>query len=214
MTRICIKCDLMKSDIEIGRNECKECRKIDRKHRDAKRASRKFVDVPESKKCSVCSIEKSQIDFFRSKVSLDSLERECKSCRIERDAKARVKRIENDPRRCKLKSMTDQAKVRSRKLGLPCDITLEWMMEKFYHMDACPALNIAFDWHIIGNSNCQASPSLDRIIPELGYIKGNVQLISYKANTMKNDASFEELQRFCEWVNRMLDNTNVVSMAA
>ena len=44
------------------------------------------------------------------------------------------------------------------------------------------------------------SPSLDRIIPELGYIKGNVRVISYRANTMKQDASLAEIKRLAEWL--------------
>ena len=38
------------------------------------------------------------------------------------------------------------------------------------------------------------SPSLDRINPNLGYIKGNVWVISYRANMIKNNATLEELE--------------------
>lgn len=44
------------------------------------------------------------------------------------------------------------------------------------------------------------APSLDRIVPSLGYIPGNVWVISRKANVMKNDATYEELQEFSKWV--------------
>lgn len=37
------------------------------------------------------------------------------------------------------------------------------------------------------------SPSLDRIDNRLGYIKGNVRVISFRANSLKSDATKEEL---------------------
>jgi len=40
------------------------------------------------------------------------------------------------------------------------------------------------------------SPTLDRLVPELGYVKGNIRVISYKANAMKSDASIQEIEKF------------------
>jgi hypothetical protein len=37
-------------------------------------------------------------------------------------------------------------------------------------------------------------PSLDRIRPERGYTKGNIWVISNRANTLKNNATLEELE--------------------
>ena len=45
-----------------------------------------------------------------------------------------------------------------------------------------------------GRGRADSSPSLDRIIPALGYTKGNVWVISLRANRIKNDASVQELQ--------------------
>lgn len=50
------------------------------------------------------------------------------------------------------------------------------------------------------------SPTLDKLIPHLGYIKGNVRVISHKANTIKQNASVEELRRVAHWLEGELSN--------
>ena len=43
------------------------------------------------------------------------------------------------------------------------------------------------------------SPSVDRINPLKPYTKDNIQIISYKANRIKNNASFKELILLGRW---------------
>lgn len=64
----------------------------------------------------------------------------------------------------------------------------------------CPILEVPL---IIGTKdNYEYSPSLDRIDNSKGYIKGNIQVISKKANSMKNSATLGELKAFCRNVLR------------
>lgn len=61
----------------------------------------------------------------------------------------------------------------------------------------CPVLGIELDYDVRGHGNSQDnSPSLDRIDNTKEYIKGNVQVVSKLANTMKSNASPEMIQRF------------------
>lgn len=83
------------------------------------------------------------------------------------------------------------AKDRAKKKGIPCEITIDDIVIPEY----CPILGCKLE--VLSGPN---SPSLDRINPALGYIKGNIQVISCKANVMKNDATEDELRKFAEWV--------------
>lgn len=77
--------------------------------------------------------------------------------------------------------------------GVAFDITeddLDWPTH-------CSYLGVELDY---GDGNARASntASLDKIVPNLGYIPGNVQIISLRANKMKSDASHEELLTFAK----------------
>lgn len=79
------------------------------------------------------------------------------------------------------------AKCRAKKKGLPFAITIDDVVVP----EVCPLLGIPLERGMKGfNAN---SPSLDRIIPEKGYVKGNVWVISMRANSIKRDATLEEL---------------------
>lgn len=54
-----------------------------------------------------------------------------------------------------------------------------------------------------------SSPSLDRIDNRMGYVPGNVWVISWKANRMKSDASMEELRVFCTNMLALLETQTV-----
>lgn len=46
------------------------------------------------------------------------------------------------------------------------------------------------------------SPTLDRVHNHLGYTKGNVEVISKKANTHKGNMSFEEIERMYNYMKK------------
>lgn len=66
--------------------------------------------------------------------------------------------------------------------------------------EICPILEVPI---IVGTKGeYEYSPSIDRIDNSKGYIKGNVQIISKKANSMKNSATSTELITFCKNILR------------
>lgn len=71
----------------------------------------------------------------------------------------------------------------------------------------CPLLGIPLKYrHQEGHSNDPDRATIDRIDSTRGYTKDNVWVISRLANTMKNCASLDQLQTFCENTLRFLEN--------
>lgn len=89
-------------------------------------------------------------------------------------------------------------KKRAKAKGLEFNLTHEDVV----YPDVCPVLQIPLQRNIGGKKSTANSPSVDKIRPELGYVKGNVQVISQKANAMKHNATPEELRMFAKWVLR------------
>jgi hypothetical protein len=89
----------------------------------------------------------------------------------------------------------------AKKRGIPiefCDATEFAIYIKSIAPDKCPVFNKKFVER--GNGFDKLSPSIDKINPKKGYIKGNIQVISMLANCMKRDAAPAELKAFAEWV--------------
>lgn len=91
------------------------------------------------------------------------------------------------------------AKFRASHSGLPFNISLEDVVIPVL----CPLLSIPL---VKGIKEARPdSPSLDRIRPDLGYVKGNVQVISRKANLSKSNLSFEEFERlYLNWKAKLI----------
>jgi hypothetical protein len=88
-----------------------------------------------------------------------------------------------------LKRLYCGAKSRARRLEQDFDISLS----DLFMPEMCPVLNIPL-FRTEGKAT-DNSPSLDRIDNSKGYIKGNVRIISHKANKHKADLSLEDIHR-------------------
>ena len=123
--------------------------------------------------------------------------------------KAAMEKFRVNAKRSQLKSRESnrigyalyKAKRRAKEKKVPFDLSAEYLEEIFPKDNLCPVFGLSFEW---GGGSDEASrdnsPSLDRIVPELGYVEGNVVWISNRANILKRDATWEELQRVAEWL--------------
>lgn len=98
----------------------------------------------------------------------------------------------------KEKELWRGARDRAKKHNIPFDIDISDIIIPKY----CPALGI----EIFRNNRkiLDSSPSVDRIIPELGYVKGNIAIISWKANKLKSNATWQDLEAISKWLKSLV----------
>ena len=97
-----------------------------------------------------------------------------------------------------LRSMINNAKARAKKQNIPFNITIDDITVP----EVCPVLEIPILWAVGQGRMSDNSPSLDKIVPELGYVPGNVCVISWRANRLKSDATLAELESVCDYVRQ------------
>jgi len=171
------------------------------------------------KKCTKCKIEKTSIEFYNSKTTEDKLTYSCKTCmttyrqqnkeksklymrslREFDNEKVKLTRNKSYRNTSPLEKILRQSKHRAKAKYIEFDIELKDLTLP----TKCPYLKVPF---IIGTKdNYEYTHSIDRIDNNKGYIKGNVEIITKKANSMKNNASAEELLIFAiEIIKRNID---------
>lgn len=143
------------------------------------------------KTCTKCRVRKPFTLFYRQTKLKDGLTPRCKSCLSRASAKwyaankahARSYRLANPVRR-----MFASARSNARKQTLAFDLGLSDIVIPAL----CPVLDIRLA--PAAKVRTDASPSIDRIDNTKGYVRGNVAVISWRANRIKADATLAELK--------------------
>lgn len=192
------------------------------------------------KQCKTCKELKDYSEYNERPANADGYNAHCKSCiavkrkqdynpetrkkwydlnRDEQLAKGKIWRDNNKERHAEMSSIWYQrtkaanvekylykyAKSRANQKGLDFNIEITDIIIPEY----CPYLG--YKLVIGGNGNNKCSPSLDRIDPTKGYVKGNIQVVCRLFNSMKWDSSQEELIHFCKSV---LDKEGIAYVAS
>ena len=133
------------------------------------------------KVCSLCKEEKSLDMFHKS------------NC-------ATILGVSNKCIRCTaLSSMIKNAKQRCKISGRIIEIDDYYLLKLTRGLVCCPVLGIEM---VFGGSRSikDNSASIDRFDTTKGYIKGNIWIISDKANRMKSDATIDDIKKVYDYM--------------
>lgn len=154
------------------------------------------VDKPIHARGRCVGCEKYVIDYYAANKERE-IARAQKSLKKKSRAEINAYRKEHN-RKYPLRVILMHARKRAREKNIPFDLAVEDLVIPQF----CPVLGIEL---CVNDGYAQHnSISLDRVIPELGYVKGNVAIISYRANTIKGDSSIEDLEKVLVWLKGKL----------
>ena len=170
----------------------------------------------EQKICTVCSIplEIKEVGSSEGNCYISDYNNKiykCSKCSVKYMVKQMKKRRKNkkvgDAQH--LYDMRSGARDRAKKNKIPFDLTTQDLRDII--TDSCPILGIKFElnkhdkkWGKGKNkNNWQNSPSLDRIVPDKGYTKDNVIIVSFMANSIKNQATPDQIQKVATFYKKL-----------
>jgi hypothetical protein len=135
--------------------------------------------------CMKCERMLPTEQFHRHRACKGGFNSVCKTCRKPLSAK-------NYETHSTAYKLWYRAKRRAKERGQVFDLQIEDIVVPAL----CPVFNKPFE------ENTIYAASLDRVDSTLGYTKANVQVISTRANMLKNDATVEELEQLLAFLRR------------
>lgn len=111
-------------------------------------------------------------------------------------ARTRVQRAQYRAQN-KPKFLIYHARSRARKADLAFDITVDDLVWP----KRCPVFGFDLDYSA-STTFVPNAPSLDRLDSNKGYVKGNVRVVSWRANELKRNASVQEIAALLAWMRR------------
>lgn len=151
--------------------------------------------------------------FYAGKSRKDGLSSQCKGCLAERGrnqreliSENRRKRKVTDPHKMRGQQLAQAMRQRASKAGVPFDatyITPKYIEGCLRATPNCPCCRTPLlQEYAFTRTVAKNSPSFDRIIPALGYVRGNVALLCHRCNTLKSDMTINDLERLLDWLRR------------
>jgi hypothetical protein len=95
-------------------------------------------------------------------------------------------------------------RARCKTGSIPFDLTVEHVLSLYEEQKGLCFYTDAVI-RVAPGHNLRAALSIDRIVPGLGYVQGNVILCTYRANAIKQDQTLDELKLWMPgWYERLL----------
>lgn len=162
------------------------------------------------KTCNKCKKNQPLSMFVKSKTCKDGLRGRCKECSHSYHRERRISLKDfyiNNDRKSRAINQKHNMWYRAKRRALKKNIEFDIKEEDIIIPNVCPVLNISLSNDYSKNKSYDTFPSLDRFNNSKGYTKDNIHVISYRANSLKNAATVEEIKLILNY----MENFNSVA---
>ena len=142
------------------------------------------------KECRTCGEFRSLDMFYRNSNTADGLDGRCKPCESIRRKKSYFEDFDRET--------LNRIRHRSIKKGILFDLNIDDIPDVPKY---CPILDIELKINWGGRAQAFNSPTLDKIDPNLGYVRGNIAWISAEANRLKQDNTRDTLLKLLRYLD-------------
>lgn len=187
--------------------ECKVCddaRRTKRRQQARRDRISGNIELPSHRICRECGQSKPIDQFYKNASYNDGVDTICKVC-----SARRYRRYSEDVN-ARIRWLIDRIRTKCNKNNIPFDLTVDDIVIP----DKCPVLGLPLKFgadRAYGQNAGEDSPSVDRIDPNGGYVKGNIIIISWRANRLKGNATPEELRMLAEFYTNLQESRRQVT---
>ena len=158
-----------------------------------------------TKTCSRCKKKKPLSSFTPRPDRPCGVYSMCKDCKAKSRSVRYFERRKDDPIPQWIVNVKNWAKSRSKKNGVEFDLTHEDVEKALEECKGhCPYCGNEFEFRGTMKDR-KSSPSLDRIIPALGYVPNNLTVCCYGCNQTKNEATPSQLLKIAQNVANLAE---------
>lgn len=185
---------------------CSSCKIADRQARCNENELRReeFDRDHPTRTCKTCKVEQKFHCFELSRMHSAGRHPVCGKCRYQK-RKLNPKFNANIARAARKVRIVDPqkylwkaSKQRARMQGVPFTINpVDIFIPTHCPVLGIPLISSAGKW-------TDNSPSLDKLVPSRGYVPGNIEVISHRANALKRNATYEEIRRLEQWYGKKM----------
>jgi hypothetical protein len=152
--------------------------------------------------CFECGAEKSRVKYKagwrQDRTNRPDINR--KWNKSDKAKKSKLKWRNKDPKRAWAVIGVNGVKARAALKGVPFDIDYNYILS--IAPDECPVFGTPFSF--LGNKVLGPdSATLDRLDPIKGYVRGNIAVISHKANMVKSACGSADIQKVADWLRNL-----------